>query len=63
MCGKSIQKKKKNEKVKNTQEQEYQKSVGIDMQLIQSKEFLSIKETCLLLGISRMSLYRCVKNK
>lgn len=47
----------------NAQEQKYEKSVGIDMQLIQSKEFLSIKETCLLLGISRMSLYRYIKNK
>jgi excisionase family DNA binding protein len=62
-AGKAYKKKKKNEKVKNTQEQEYQKSVGVDMQLIQSKEFLSIKETCLLLGISRMSLYRYIKNK
>jgi excisionase family DNA binding protein len=33
------------------------------MQLIQSKEYLSIKETCLLLGISRMSLYRYIKNE
>ncbi len=62
-AGRAYKVNKKNEKVKNTQEQEYQKSVGIDMQLIQSKEFLSIKETCLLLGISRMSLYRYIKNK
>ena len=54
---------KKNEKVEKAQVQEYQKSVGIDMQLIQSKDYLSIKETCLLLGISRMSLYRYIKNK
>ncbi len=54
---------KKTEKIIITQKDEYQKSVGIDMQLIQSKEYLSIKETCLLLGISRMSLYRYIKNK
>ena len=54
---------KKNEKVEKAQVQEYNKSVGIDMQLIQSKEFLSIKEACLLIGISRMSLYRYIKNR
>ena len=54
---------KRNEKIIKVQEQEYEKSVGIDMQLIQSKEFLSIKEACLLLGISRMSLYRYIKNE
>lgn len=54
---------KKEEKVKITQINEYQKSVGIDMSSINSKEFLSIKETCLLLGISRMSLHRYVKMK
>ncbi|MDI1234869.1 MAG: helix-turn-helix domain-containing protein [bacterium] len=32
------------------------------MKHIQTKEFLSIKETCLLLGISRMSLYRYIKS-
>jgi excisionase family DNA binding protein len=50
------------EKTQKAQVQEYNKSVGIDMELIKSKEFLSIKETCLLLGISRMSLYRYIKN-
>lgn len=54
---------KKKEKVEKAQVEEYNKSVGIDMQLIQSKEFLSIKEACLLIGISRMSLYRYIKNK
>jgi len=53
----------RNEKIEKAQVQEYNKSEGIDMQLIQSKEFLSIKETCLLLGISRMTLYRYIKNK
>jgi excisionase family DNA binding protein len=45
------------------QEEEYQKAVGIDMHMIQSKEFLSIKEVCLLLGVSRMSLHRHIKNE
>lgn len=62
-AAKAYKKKKKSEKIANTQKTEYEKSVGIDMQLIQSKEYLSIKETCLLLGISRMSLYRYIKNK
>lgn len=62
-ASKAYKLKKKYEKVENAQVQEYNKSVGIDMPLIQSKDFLSIKEACLLLGISRMSLYRYIKNK
>ena len=62
-ASKAYKKKKKSEKIINTQKTEYEKSVGIDMKLIQSKAYLSIKETCLLLGISRMSLYRYIKNK
>ncbi|MCX6297288.1 MAG: helix-turn-helix domain-containing protein [Bacteroidetes bacterium] len=54
---------KRNEKIITAQTEEYEKSVGIDYTEIQSKEFLSIKETCLLLGISRMSLHRYIKNK
>lgn len=52
---------KRNEKIITSQTAEYEKSVGIDYQAIQSKEYLSIKETCLLLGISRMSLHRYLK--
>ncbi len=63
-CGaRAYKKTKRNEKVISAQKQEYEKAVGIDMALIQSKEFLSIKETCLLLGISRMSLHRYIKNR
>jgi excisionase family DNA binding protein len=62
-AGRAYKKNKRNEKVGVTQKQEYEKAVGVDMALIQSKEYLSIKETCLLLGISRMSLYRYIKNK
>ena len=62
-AGRAYKKNKRNEKVGVAQKQEYEKAVGLDMALIQSKEYLSIKETCLLLGISRMSLYRYIKNK
>lgn len=51
------------EKINKSQEEEYDKSVGIDFNAIQAKEFLSIKEACLLLGISRMSLHRYIKKK
>ncbi len=53
----------RNKKIISSQTEEYEKSVGIDYKEIQAKEFLSIKETCLLLGISRMSLHRYIKNK
>jgi hypothetical protein len=58
---KSWKNNKRNEKIIATQTEEYEKSVGIDYKQIQSKEYLSIKETCLLLGISRMSLHRYIK--
>ncbi len=58
----AYKKNKRNEKIVNAQEQEYIKSADIDMKLIQTKDFLSINETCLLIGISRMSLYRYIKN-
>ncbi len=52
----------KKEKIKIAQENEYHKSVDIDMKLIQAKEFLSINEVCLLLGLSRMTLHRYIKS-
>ena len=62
-CARKENKKtKRNEKIIAAQKQEFEKSVGIDMNVIQRKEFLSIKETCLLLGISRTSLHRYIKN-
>jgi excisionase family DNA binding protein len=45
----------------SAQQREYQKPSAIDLSLVQAKEYLSIKETCLLLGISRMSLHRYIK--
>lgn len=59
---KAYRENKRSDKIIETQKQEYYKSAGIDFNIINSKEFLSIKETCLLLGISRMSLYRQIKN-
>ena len=57
-----LPRKKRNEKVSTDPNQVVKEATGLDMALIQSKEYLSIKETCLLLGISRMSLYRYIKN-
>lgn len=54
---------RRTEKIVVAQEKEFEKLAGIEMPLIQVKEFLSVKETCLLLGISRMSLHRYIKNK
>ncbi|HLG39568.1 MAG TPA: helix-turn-helix domain-containing protein [Chitinophagaceae bacterium] len=54
---------KRHKKIIKAQEVEYQKAAGIDLYIIQAKEYLSIKETCLLLGISRMSLHRYIKKK
>ncbi len=59
----SYKRKKRNEKISNDPNQVVKGATGLEMALIQSKEYLSIKETCLLLGISRMSLYRYIKNK
>jgi DNA invertase Pin-like site-specific DNA recombinase len=58
----SYKRRKRNEKVVSNQNQDKKEIVKIDLALIQAKEYLSIKETCLLLGISRMSLYRYIKN-
>ena len=60
---KAYKRKKRNEKVDADPNQIVKEAMGVDMALIQSKEYLSIKETCFLLGISRMSLYRYIKNK
>ncbi len=58
----AYKKNKRTEKIILAQEKEYVRSVDIDLQLIQVKEFLSIKETCLLLGISRQGLHRQIKS-
>ncbi|OFY97851.1 MAG: DNA-binding protein [Bacteroidetes bacterium RIFCSPLOWO2_12_FULL_31_6] len=61
-AGKAYKLKKKKEKIKKVQKEEFNKSVGFNMEFIQAKEFLSVKEACLLLGISRMTLYRHIRN-
>lgn len=50
-------------KIIAAQENEIQKQIQQDINQIQAKEYLSIKETCQLLGISRMSLHRYIKKK
>ncbi len=55
---KALSLKKKIAPLDCAQEEAYNKSAAIDMKLISSKEFLSIKEACLLIGVSRMSLNR-----
>ncbi len=55
---KALSMKKKLALIESTKVEEFNKSAAIDMKLIQSKEFLSIKEVCLLIGVSRMSLNR-----
>lgn len=62
-AGKAFKNRKRKELLESVQMEEYRKSVGINMELIQAKEFLSIKEACLLLGVSRMSLHRYIKKK
>jgi excisionase family DNA binding protein len=62
-AGKAFKNRKSKELLQTIQMEEYRKSVGINMDLIQAKEFLSIKEACLLLGVSRMSLHRYIKKK
>lgn len=63
-CGRKAYKaKQRNIKIRGAQEQEYEKATGVDLKEIQVKEYLSIKETCLLLGVSRMSLHRYFKQK
>ncbi len=52
----------KNAKILAVHRDTNEKLVGEIMGEITSKEFLSIKETCLLLGISRMSLHRYLKS-
>jgi hypothetical protein len=59
---KAYKENKRNLKIQDAQIEEYNKSAGIDYNVINAKDFLSIKESCLLLGVSRMSLYRYIKN-
>jgi excisionase family DNA binding protein len=60
---KSYQRNRRKEQVNIEPIKEKKEKTENNILLIQSKEYLSIKETCLLLGISRMSLYRYIKNK
>ena len=53
--------KKREEKLKSTIKNEFSRASKVDMNKISKKEFLSIMETCALIGISRMSLHRYIK--
>ena len=58
---KSYKKAKKEQKLNNVGTIDQQK-FNNNFQSISSKEFLSIADTCYLLGASRMTLYRYIKN-
>jgi len=61
-CAKRAYKaRKKKEKLQNAKPIGKQK-IEYRSQLIKEKEFLSIKETCTLLGASRMTIYRQIKS-
>jgi len=60
-ASKAYKKRKKDEKTTIAQNNEFYKSNNIDVESLNTKEFLSVKETCLLLGVSRMSLHRYIK--
>ncbi|MFY0673964.1 MAG: helix-turn-helix domain-containing protein [Bacteroidia bacterium] len=61
-CAKrAYKKRKRNEKVKALPNMVEQK-IAHTRDALQQKEFLSIKETCGLLGMSRMTLYRQIKS-
>ncbi len=57
----AYKKRKKQNLLIETQTSEYNKSKSIDLDVIQKKEYLSISETCLLLGLSRMTIHRQIK--
>ncbi len=61
-CAKrNYKKRKREEKVKNVNSLEHQKLV-YNKSTVEEKEFLSIEETCRLLGASRMTIHRQIKN-
>ena len=61
-CAKmNYKKRKREEKVRNVNSLEKQQ-MDFNYAKVGNKEFLSIKETCLLLGASRMTIYRQIKN-
>lgn len=62
VCAKrAYKKKKKNEKVEKSNEETLAIKTA-PIKGIQEQQYLSISDTCKLLGISRMTLYRLVKN-
>lgn len=61
-CAKrAYKKRKRDEKIKIAVNNEFYKSQKIDVDNLSKREFLSVNEVCILLGISRMSFYRYSK--
>jgi excisionase family DNA binding protein len=61
-CAKRAYKaRKREEKVIKAKKVEFYKANNIDYKNLSDKPFLSIKEACILLGVSRMSLHRYIK--
>ncbi len=60
-ASKAYKQRKRDEKRTITQNNEFYKSDNIEVESLNQKDFLSVKETCLLLGVSRMSLHRYIK--
>ena len=57
----AYKKKKREEKLNATIKNEFSKNSNTDINKLSRKEFLSIMETCALIGVSRMSLHRYIK--
>lgn len=63
-CSKRLYKKKKRDEKISTSNKEFETQVkGYNIEEIQKKEYLSVKETMLLLNISRTSIYRMLKDR
>ncbi|MDV2493895.1 hypothetical protein CMV01_14330 [Elizabethkingia anophelis] len=62
-CSKKLYKQRKKEEKISRSNKEFDTQVkGYDIEEIQKKEYLSVKETMLLLNISRTSIYRMLKD-
>ena len=61
-CSKRAYKaRKREEKVSSAINEEFYKDNNVDFASLSEKPFLGIKETCILLGVSRMSLHRYIQ--
>lgn len=60
-CAKKAYKKRKKEESIAASNEETVQQVKLEVKKLEEKSFLTISQTCELLGISRMSLYRIIK--